>query len=179
MSQLRATRLNVLDTQNLAAYEAGDHIYPGAADFRKKALERSSSIEKLVREASGGTLREGEFVSVSIKSLIDLLPELPFDEELANMWDPKLMGAMLERISSRYKDKGFIFYRQMNRTKRTLPTGALSGPELEAARNKPGPVVCVFRDDARKLSGTPVQGYWYPSLVLPADMATQLFNVSD
>ena len=30
MSSLRATRLNVLDTRNLAAYEPGGHIYPGA-----------------------------------------------------------------------------------------------------------------------------------------------------
>ncbi len=33
MSSLRATRLNVLDTRNLAAYEPGEQIYPGAASF--------------------------------------------------------------------------------------------------------------------------------------------------
>jgi hypothetical protein len=52
-------------------------------------------------------------------------------------------------MGRRYRDRGFVSYRTMKRTKPTFPTGALSGPELEAARNQSGPVLCVFRDDGR------------------------------
>jgi hypothetical protein len=179
MSTLRATRLNVLDTRNLAAYEPGDHIYPGAPGLGRKDLERSGDIDAAVREVFGGTLRESEFVSVGLSDLIALLQKLPFDEDLANMWDPPMLARLLERMGPRYANRGFLFYRPMRRTKPTLPTGALSGAELRDARNQPGPVLCVFRDDGRGLkTKTSGQEYWYPSLVLPSDMATQLFNTT-
>jgi hypothetical protein len=179
MSALRATRLNVLDTSNLAAYEAGDHIYPGGPSLKRKDLERSSVIESTVKKTLGGALRESEFVSVGLPELVSLLQEMPFDEDLANMWDPPMLVQLLTRMAPRYGERGFVFYRQMKRTKSTLPTGALSGPELSAARDQPGPVLCVFRDDGRALKTKENgQEYWYPSLVLPSDMATQLFNIT-
>lgn len=179
MSSLRATRLNVLDTRNLAAYEPGGHIYPGAPALGRKDLERSGAVEAAVKKIFGGTLRESEFVSVELPGLLSLLEELPFDEDLANMWDPPMLARVLERMGSKYHKRGFIFYRTMKRKKPTFPTGALSGDELREARNQPGPVLCVFRDDGRGLvTKTNGREYWYPSLVLPSDMATQVFNTT-
>lgn len=179
MSALRATRLNVLDTSNLAAYEAGDHIYPGAPSLKRKDLERGSVLEATVKRILGGALRESEFVPVGLPELSALLQEMPFDEDLANLWDPPMLVRLLDRMAPRYGGRGFIFYRKMKRTKSTLPTGALSGAELREAREKTGPVLCVFRDDGRALkTKTSGQEYWYPSLVLPSDMATQLFNIT-
>jgi hypothetical protein len=179
MSQLRATRLNVLDTRNLAAYEAGDHIYPGAPDFSRKASQRVSTLESLLKGAMGGTLYESEYVSVPLSDLLALLPELPFSEDLANMWDPDMLAKVLQRLSRHYGDKGFLYYRPINRSKTTLPTGVLSGDELKETRNQAGPVLCVFHDYGRKLEGKwHGHEYWYPSLVLPAEMPTQLFNIT-
>ena len=179
MSSLRATRLNVLDTGNLAAYEPGGHVYPGAPGLGRKDLERSGIIEAAVKRTLGGTLREGAFVSVDLPDLLSLLQELPFDEDLANMWDPPMLIQVLERLAARYANRGFVFYRPMKRSKPTLPTGALSGAELREARSQPGPVLCVFHDDGRALT-TKTNGreYWYPSLVFPSDMATQVFNTT-
>lgn len=178
MSQLRATRLNVLDAQNLAAYEPGHHIYPSEAGVAKKDLEREGEIEIAVRKAFGGSLRESTFTPVSTQCAAELLRKIPYGE-LANMWDPQMLTTLLERLSSRYSDRVFIFYRTMNRSKTSLPTGALSGDELDQARAQPAPVLCVFRDDGRKLKGANAgRPFWYPSLVLPSDMATQLFNTS-
>jgi hypothetical protein len=178
MTALRATRLNVLDTRNLAAYEGGDQIYPGAPSMARKDLERVGEIEDELKMACGGSLQESSFVPVSIDALIQLLPRLPFNAELANTWDPDLLVQVLRRVS-KSRDHGFIFYRQMSRGKDTLPTGALSGEELENARNKDGPVLCAFRDDGRKLkSKYNGSTYWYPTLVLPIEMPTQLFNTT-
>src|SRR5690606_15554803 len=124
-------------------------------------------------------LQERMFVPASIDDLTALLRSLPFDDELANMWDPDKLTELLTRMSPRYGGQGFVFYRTMRRTKRTLATGALSGPELEEARKQSGPVLCVFRDFGNGLTGPqPQQEYWYPSLVLPFGMATQLFNTT-
>jgi hypothetical protein len=180
MSSLRATRLNVLDTRNLAAYEAGEQIYPGAASFARKDLERAGQIEALVKAKTGGALKEGDFVKVPIADLLALIPEIPFNHELANMWDPEMLVKVLERTASRYSNSGFLFFRTMKRTKPVLATGALSGDELNAARNRGAPVLCLFRDDGRGLKKNESNGhtYWYPSVVLPTDMATQLFNTT-
>lgn len=179
MSALRPTRLNVLDTRNLAAYEPGHHIYPGAADFSRRGLARNAEIEAAVKRVLGGNLQEGAFTPTSIDEITALLRSLPFDEELANMWDPDKLTELLSRMSPRYGGKGFVFYRTMRRTKRILATGALSGSELDEARKQSGPVLCVFRDFGDGLSGPqPQQEYWYPSLVLPIGMATQLFNTT-
>jgi hypothetical protein len=180
MSSLRATRLNVLDTRNLAAYEAGEQIYPGAASFARKDLERAGQIEALVKAKTGGALKEGDFVKVPIADLLALIPEIPFNHELANMWDPEMLVKVLKRTASRYSNSGFLFFRTMKRTKPVLATGALSGDELNAARNRGAPVLCLFRDDGRGLKKNESNGhtYWYPSVVLPTDMATQLFNTT-
>src|SRR6266496_983798 len=119
------TRLNVLDTRNLAAYEPGGHIYPGAPALGRKDLERSGIIEAAVKKTLGGTLREGEFVRVELPDLLSLLRELPFDEDLANMWDPPMLVRVLERMAPRYGNRGFIYYRPMKRRNPILPTGAL------------------------------------------------------
>jgi hypothetical protein len=68
----------------------------------------------------------------------------------------------------------------MQRKKGTLPTGALSGEELNHARGLGAPVLCAFRDDGRALK-TKMNGstYWFPTLVLPREMTTQLFNISE
>jgi hypothetical protein len=179
MSSLRATRLNVLDTRNLAAYEPGGHIYPGAPGLSRKDLDRSKVVEGSVKKLLGGSLREGLFVRVRLDDLVSLLGQIPFNDELANMWDPSMLSQVLTRLSTRYGGHGFLFYRTMRRSRPTLPTGALSGDELREARDQSGPVLCVFRDDGRAMGDkTTGREYWYPSLVLPSDMPTQVFNTS-
>jgi hypothetical protein len=177
MANLRATRLNVLDTQSLAAYEPGGHIYPGAPDFSVRALDRFKEIKDQLAAASGGAIREGDFVSVDSGKLIELMHELPYDEDLANMWDPQMLEQLLKRLAMRKNFQAFLYCRGMSRRKTTLPTGALSGDELKMARGKPGPVLCAFYDDGRGVSEkSKNRSYWYPSLVLPSDMPTQVFN---
>jgi hypothetical protein len=179
MANLRATRLNVVDTRTLAAYEPGGHIYPGAPDFSTRALDRFGEIRDLMSDASGGSIREGEFVPVDSAKLVELMHELPYDEDLANMWEPEMLERLLERLAKRKNFQAFLFCRQMSRRKTTLPTGALSGDELKIARDKAGPVLCAFYDDGRGVSEkSKNRSYWYPSLVLPSDMPTQVFNTT-
>jgi len=180
MASLRATRLNVLDTRNLAAYEPGGHIYPGGASFSRKALDRGTSISASAARISGGTLRHGEYLPVTTSDLVELVKLVPFDEDLANMWDPRMMEQILNRLAPRYGNKGMLFYRTMSRSSQHFSTGALSGPELTTARAQGVPVFCLFRDDGKKqMERTHGREYWYPTLVMPSDMPTQVFNVTE
>jgi hypothetical protein len=180
MSTLRATRLNVLDTRHLSAFEPGTQIYPGAADFRPKTLAKNRTLEAALKQLVGGVFRESEFVPVPIEELSRILPLLPFNEEMANMWDPELLVPLLQRLGKRFDGRGYFFYREMKRQKTTLPTGALSGDELSDARRLKAPVLCAFRDSGRGLkSRENGLEYWFPTLVLPSDMATQVYNTSN
>ncbi|MGE3401667.1 MAG: Z1 domain-containing protein [Vicinamibacterales bacterium] len=178
MTDLRPTRLNVLDTRNLSAYEPGGHIYPAKPGLGRRDFDRAADVESAARKVFGGSFREREFVGVALSDLVGLLTHLPFDEDWANMWDPTMLGRLLDRISPRYQGRGFVYYRTMKRRKATLATGALSGDELADARNQPGPVLCVFRDDGRLVKEAKGREFWYPSLVLPGDMPTQVFNTT-
>jgi hypothetical protein len=178
MSRLRATRLNVLDTNSLAAFEPGHHLYPGAAGFERRHFERGNQLKTFLTRVMGNQLRDRVAQTVSMDDLIALLKEAPYNEDQANMWDPDLLSRLLKNIAPRYESHGIVIYRTMRRTKRQLPTGALSGDELAAAREAKKPVLFMFRDDGRALKEPTESEYWYPSLVLPADMPTQVFNTT-
>jgi hypothetical protein len=175
MTSLRATRLNVLDTNNLSAYEPGQHVFPGAPALGRNALDMAEGIERQVKSLIGDGLPEGAYTEVSMDNLVSLLKLIPFDTDLQNTWDPEMLEMVLDRIRGRYPG-GFIFFRKMNRRTKTFATGVLSGPELDQARNKSAPVLCVFRDDGKVL--TAGRQFWYPTLVLPSSMAMQVFNTS-
>lgn len=177
MASLRATRLNVLDTSNLAAYEPGQHIYPGAPALDPKSLARTKDIEKALKEELGDDLQSGKFEPVEPDVFIRLLHLMPYPEEYAENWDPVMFEKVLNRVRNHWK-KGYIFYRTMNRGKRSkvFATGAFAGDELALARSQPGPVLACFRDDGTHLAGG--RQFFYPSFVFPSKMPTQVYNLS-
>ena len=179
MQALRATRLNVLDTSSLAAYEPGHHIYPGQSALDPKSLESAHEVERAVKQVLGGSLVDRVFVEVPLDTMISLLRRIPFKPENANLWEPDRLVSLLGHLRHRYGGKAFVFYRTTNRKSQTLATGVLSGDELADARRQSAPVLCVFQDDGRALKGTANgQTYWYPTLVLPETMPTQVFNTT-
>jgi hypothetical protein len=179
MQALRATRLNVLDTSSLSAYEPGHHLYPGQSALDSKSLATAPAVEAALKKAVGGKLDEGQFVEVSMGTMTTILKAIPFRQDNANLWEPERLIQLLGRLADRYDHRAFIYFRTMRRKRQTLATGALSGDELRSAQQQSAPVLCVFRDDGRGLSG-PQHGqeYWYPTLVLPSNMAVQVFNTT-
>jgi hypothetical protein len=99
---------------------------------------------------------------------------VPFSEEEAGKWDPDTLAKILAAIGSQYGDRGALFYRQMDRRKPRLSTGAASGDEVDRAHEQGRPVLFVFRDTGKFLGVE----FWYPTLVLPQSMPAQVFNVT-
>lgn len=182
MVQLRATRLNVLDTSNLAAYEPGQHVYPQRPALEKKALARAGEIEKALKDAIGDPLPYAKFEPVEPEVFLKLLNLMPVSDEDADFWDAVMLERVLMRVKAHWKT-GYVFFREMSRrgsekSKGTFPTGALSGDELARARTQSGPVLACFRDDGKLLPAAKGHTFWYPSLVFPSSMPTQVFNLT-
>lgn len=172
---LRATRPNVLDTGSLSAYTPGEQVYPIAPSLEASAQAKSAKIEVALKKVMGGALKSHEYVPTSIDQVVELLKMIPYVEEEAGSWDPDMLTKVLRAISAQFKDRAFVYYRTMERTTLRLTEGAISGDVHKEARSKNAPVLFLLLDSGKKLSGV---SYWYPTLVFPEDMVTQVFNVA-
>jgi hypothetical protein len=172
---LRATRRNVLDTNSLGAHAGGDQIYPLAPKLPQAA--ELAKLEKALVGLFGDTLiyRNPDFVPVSLENLLWLLRIAPFSEEDAGSWDTDLLETILIATEDEFDSQGYVYAREMERTKRLLTTGAASGAEYAKAKQLDRPVLFLFRDRGLKLGQGP---FWYPSVVLPPSIPTQVFNIT-
>lgn len=171
---LRATRPNVLDTGSLSGFGPGEQVYPIAPGLDAAAVARNSRVEAAARTAFGGSLRPGQFIDAPIETLVQLMALVPYSEDDAGNWDPETLGKILIAIGTQYEGLGSLYYRQMDRRKARLTTGAASGDEVNLAHQQHRPVLFLFRDTGRHL-GTE---FWYPTVILPTDMPAQVFNVT-
>jgi hypothetical protein len=62
----------------------------------------------------------------------------------------------------------------MDRRKPRMTTGAASGDEVALAHQRRRPVLFIFRDTGKHIKTE----FWYPTVILPTDMAAQVFNVT-
>lgn len=172
---LRATRANVLDT-DVSAYGPGEQIYPVAPALgRWNNPAKNAKVETALKKAMGGFLASHKFVDVPIEKLVELMQLIPYPEnDDAGRWDPRTLGEILLRIKGRFGGRGAIFYRQMDRQTARLTSAAASGAETKLAKQQGVPVLFLFHDSGKYLG----QAFWYPTLVLPEDMTTQVFNAS-
>jgi hypothetical protein len=171
---LRATRPNVLDTGSLFAYGPGEQVYPIAPGLDASAFAQNPKIEAALQAAYGGALRPSQFVDAPLETLVQLMSLVPYSEDDAGNWDPRTLGKILLAIGGQYKGRGALFYRQMERRKPRLTTGAAFSGEIDLAHSQQRPVLLLFRDTGKYLG----RQFWYPTVVLPTDMPTQVFNIT-
>jgi hypothetical protein len=175
LQNLRATRLNVLDTGSLSAFGPGEQVYPARVSTDRKNFDK---IAEKLADAFGGSLREDDFVEAPTSVLVDLVRLAPYDEESSPRWAPSAMLQLLEVLTARNGGKGIVYYRKMHRDKKSFTnrSGALSGAKVKEARGKGVPVLCLFKTTFKGEDGVE---YWYPTLVLPENMPNQVFNISE
>lgn len=171
---LRATRPNVLDSGSLSGYEPGQQVYPLAPSLDPADLARNKKVEAALKRAFGGSLQQGQFIDVPIEALVQLMGLVPYSEEDAGNWDPETLGKILVAIGGKYEGGGSLYYRQMDRRKARMTTGAASGDEVDLAHGRRRPVLFLFRDSGKHIKTE----FWYPTVILPTDMAAQVFNVT-
>jgi hypothetical protein len=180
LSRLRATRLNVLDTGSLYAYEPEQQVYPGLPAFGERA---NSQVREKVAAAFGGALVAGKFVQVPVETVVGLVEAMPYDVTEPNAWRPELLVRVLRAIAPEGNDEGFVYYRPMSRKSKTGHVISIGnapwGEEVTRARGLGRPVLFAFYDDGKGMpSVSKGTGFWYPTLVLPPNMANHVFNIS-
>ena len=184
VGQMRPTRSSVLDSGTLGAYQPGQHLYPIVPAYRKSELGDSyAKIEKKLHKIVAEDPREGVFVPVPITSTPGMLLQMiRVSDDDSDRWDPRMLRSVIESISKRHGESGFIFHRGMERGARSksskLPTGAVSREELRDAKAKDAVVLLLFHDNGQSGAWDSVP-FWYPSLVFPTSMANQVFNTSE
>ncbi len=178
---LRATRPGVLDMGSILAYTPGQHLYPASplvtADaHRAHEKARAQTLGLGARFAEERETHES--VDISLEDMMQLVEVLPFDRNGEDTWDPRAIVGVLASNAHRFSGRGFLYCRQMKRTK--FRQGALGGSELQQLRTLGKPVLCVFLDTGRKYDEYD-QDFVYPSLVLPESegMPAHVFNVTD
>lgn len=170
---LKPTRSNILDIGSLGAYRPGQQVYPTVPI--NDAKELGESVQKLgvlIARAFGGQIRQKSFQQVElsvIKEMISIVRVRDGDGD----WHTKALLQVLDATASRYASKAFLFVRDFDREKSTLPTGAISGDEQAAARAKGAPVLFMFKGKKGKVW---LADIWYPTVSFPADMPAIIFN---
>lgn len=176
---LRATRSGVLDPGSIGVVRAGEHLFPVFPVYKRKHLGNSyAQIGKLLRRLCGSDPQHSRAIELPIDGLIELANAVPISDEDATRWDRKALAVILDSLRARSQDQGFLMVRHMERTKNTLPTGALSGSELKSARSRSGPTFFLFEEDGNHPCWDDAP-FWYPTLVFPESMPNQVYDRSE
>lgn len=177
---LRATRPSVLDTGAIGAFRSGQQVYPVLPVFKRSELGTvTDRLEKLLKKAFGGAVRDRDFVDVPLDSLIEIIEQIKTDDDDSGEWDTEAIIAVLKSIAPGFNRTGAIFCRTMSRESGPyLPNGAISGDEHDRARALDRPVLFMIKEagTADCWDSTP---FWYPTLVFPPSMPNQVFNLSE
>lgn len=170
---LRPTRSNILDIGALSAYRPGQQVYPVEPVHDPRALGDSiRDLDSLLGTVFGGTISEKVFAPVAFADIIAILSAVRVQNDDGD-WNTEAMLKVLHATKARYGDLAFIFVRSFHPSRVVLSSGAISGAEQEAARDKGAPVLFMFRGE----KGQPWSAdIWYPTLVFPTDMPVMMFN---
>jgi hypothetical protein len=170
---LRATRSNILDIGALSAYRPGQQVYPVDPVHEPKALGDSvSKLNAMVEAAFGGNINDNEFRQVELATVKEMLETVKVQEDDGD-WHTVALLQVLIATASRYADKAYLYVRDHKPRRLSLPSGAISGDEQTAAREKVAPVLFMFRGK----KGQPWDAdIWYPTIVFPQDMPAVMFN---
>ncbi len=177
VGELRPTRYGVLDTASVQAFGGGKHLFPTMPPLDIPSA-RLKSIDTILRDILGADVatlsakNDPQKRTVPIATLLELVRL--FDSE---DWDGEAIASVLHAVSQ--GESNFVF-RRMDRKRKSgqgpeLPTGALSGEELQTARAGAGPTFFVLR----QMKEEQVWGnkkFLYPTLVFHAGMPSVVFN---
>jgi len=170
---LRPTRTNILDIGALAAYRPGQQVYPVDPIHSSKLLGDSiSRLNLMINEAFRGKVVDNEFREVDLLAVNQMIDAVRVQSDDGDWHTPALLQ-VLGATASRYANTAYLYVRDHKPKRLSLPSGAISGDEQAAAREKNAPVLFMFRGT----KGLPWDAdIWYPTVVFPRDMPAVMFN---
>lgn len=176
IGKLRPTRHGVLDPGQMMTIRSGQHLYPQEPDL-KMTDKRDREICRLLNQAGipddWHAERQSSAGELSLDTFLELLALFRVDE-----WNRRAIEQIVRPLC---KESGpRLIVRGMNRRPKApaLPTGAISGPELQGARNEQTPTFFVFRQ-RKELPIFKERRFLYPTIVFPGSMPNHVYNAGD
>ncbi len=184
---LRTTRPGVLDVNKTDTLRPGMHIYPNYVivpqpertyekvlgmvreHFNQPEDATDTEVEQMARDG----------VEVSIEDAINLAKAIKTRSK--NTWRDKTVSVVIEKVASHYNGRVLLRFRTANRRVDAdgfFSTGAIGGPELEAARSAEIPTLWIISATATDRSAIAAgTKFMYPSFVIPEDFPSLfMFN---
>jgi hypothetical protein len=177
-----ATRVGVLDRNEILAYRPGQQVYPIEPAWTRDAVGNSGRhIESLLAAAFGGAIRENEYLDVPVATLVALLHEFRVLDDEDSEWDPEAIAAVLQSTRAAYGERALIYCREFTsrREEPVFPTGTIGGPEQSAARARRMPTLFALKLDAGAAARWGSVQFWHPTVVFPTNMGVHVFNASE
>ncbi|MFA5829618.1 MAG: Z1 domain-containing protein [Candidatus Gracilibacteria bacterium] len=172
-SPMKATRSNVLDPNSIGVYIAGGWVNPRYPLRTKEILPVTEWLdEKFVAYDNAN-----EYFETDIDSIIEIIQKCKHDpDEGAELWNPKTLGAALEKIKTLKGSRAYIRVRRGNdlNAPRRETQGFYSGGEDKLV---PEDAVTLFMYRLKESHrGEPV---WLPQLRFPEGNYAIAFSFED
>ncbi len=178
-TNLKPTRSAVLDPSYIDVFDGQEQVYPTHPDFSMTRAEYERIYGRIKALVGGQLSTEPQLERIDYDDLLELVDDFPFDARgESSSWVPAVLRRVLERQRERCQGRAYLYTRRMNRSTRVFATAVLEGPVRARLHAMDGPVFCAFRDDGKKIVGTPVNEFWYPTLVLDKDMPSMVVNIT-
>lgn len=174
--ELRTTRGNVLDVNNMDALRPRMHVFPNYVIVPQAVRGYEQTIERMRARFGLPTATEHELATAYPDGL-----EISKDEaiELAtgikthskNTWRDKTIAVVIGKVAAHYNDRVLLRFRTANRTVGAdgfISTGAVSGDELRTARDGAIPTLWIMSVTTREGGGVPAgERFMYPTFIIP------------
>jgi hypothetical protein len=173
---LRATRQGVLEAGKIDTLQPGMHIYPNYIALPQTARAHGLVLQKVRQHFGRPNASADQFERVArtgVRISADEAAALvaPIKTKSKNTWRDGTIATVMKKVAEELGEQVLLRFRTARRTVREegfIPTGTLSGAELQAARAADVPTLWVMA--ARTADGSAVgtdQPFMYPTFVIP------------
>jgi hypothetical protein len=170
----------VLDTASVQAFGGGKHLFPAMPPLDLPAA-RQKAIEAIIKDvfkediATLAAKHDSQLRTVKVATALELCRH--FDSE---DWDGDAIANVLSAVS---ENECNLVFRRMDRKRRPgqgpeLPTGAISGDELETARGAGRPTFFILKQMREEDGAWARKRFLYPTLVFHSTMPNVVFNAT-
>ena len=175
--ELKATRSNVLDPNELGIFAAGRTYFPHKPKYKKKSIaDNTRELDSLL---SGYSDTKENAVKVPIEFIMDLLKYTKTEKNSPGLWKEERVLMALEKLKHDYKEAYLIVKRgrKLSRQESARGLGAVyQSKDLEHA-GKELPTLLMLRQEGTKKLGWDGQEFWIPALRFPEGNFALMFTI--
>jgi hypothetical protein len=174
---MRATRPNALDPTSVRIIRGGrEQIFPRYfAEDMVAAVEIKAVLDDAAVPIADGVPRDQRPTQVPFATFASLIEQVPMHQDEPGPWHTDSIMTLVQSMEAQYGGHGYVYVRALEQAPPVTGwiRGRLNGIEIALLRrispNVPSLALLYWQDADAPLG-------WYPTLVMPANSATTIFN---